>query len=294
MIGHRNHYKIYYASITENDNEMIRNNYEKRVKESRVSLPTLVYAGKEAGQAAIVDEIKGFNVLKLSAAIGYMNLLINNRCALVLIDARLPHWRNFVTAPKTSAATRRIPVFVLSDDEGIRAEATLAGADLALSWPEMNRDGLRLIADIARIPDVDTLRRLACQCAEELPDLALAGLGEFNSKNYYKQHDLFEALWVETDGPVRDLYRAILQVGVAYYHIENGNARGALKMLQRSVQWLYILPDVCQGIDVAQLRRDSYAVRADLERRGQGGLDEFDMSSLKPLRLLAPDQPEST
>ena len=99
---------------------------------------------------------------------------------------------------------------------------------------------------------------------------------------------------MKTDGPVRDLYRAILQVGVAYYQIENGNARGALKMLQRSVQWLYILPEVCQGIDVAQLRRDSYAVRAELERLGPGRLNEFDMSALKPLRRLKPDQPETT
>jgi len=53
-----------------------------------------------------------------------------------------------------------------------------------------------------------------------------------------------------TSGPVRELYRAILQVGIAYYQIERGNHRGALKMLLRSVQWLAMLPDRCQGIDV--------------------------------------------
>ncbi len=38
-------------------------------------------------------------------------------------------------------------------------------------------------------------------------------------------------------GPVRDLYRAILQVGVAYYHITRGNHAGGLRMLRRCVQW---------------------------------------------------------
>ena len=72
-----------------------------------------------------------------------------------------------------------------------------------------------------------------------------------------------------------------------YYQLERGNFRGALKMLQRSVQWLHPLPDACQGIDVAALRRDSYAVRAELQRLGPQRLDEFDRSLLKPLQLTS-------
>lgn len=254
-----------------------------------MTLSTLVFVSHDAARAAIFGAIQGLEVRQVSVSRGYMNTLINSRCALVVIDIRQPNWREFVTAPKSSAATRRIPIFAVSDDEGARAAATLAGADIALSWSELKSDGSRLVADFARIPSEESLRWLACQCADELPELALAGLNEFNSGNYYEQHDLFEALWVKTEGPVRDLYRAILQVGVAYYHIKKGNARGALKMLQRSVQWLHILPDICQGIDVAQLRRDSYAVRAELEHLGSAGLDQFELSTLKPLRRVPPD-----
>jgi predicted metal-dependent hydrolase len=114
------------------------------------------------------------------------------------------------------------------------------------------------VADYARVPDPALLDELDCQCDEPLPPRGVEGVAKFNAGEYYRQHDLFEAQWVETQGPVRDLYRAILQVGVAYYQIERGNYRGALKMLLRSVQWLAILPDVCQGVDVQQLRADSY------------------------------------
>ena len=257
-----------------------------------MNLATLVFVTQDAEQAAIFNDIQGIQIRRVCASEGYMNTLINSRCALVVVDTRLPRWRNFVTTPKSSAATRRIPVFAVSDDEGARAEATLAGADIALSWSELKKDGSSLIADFARIPSEESLQWLACQCEEELPALALEGLNEFNRGNYYEQHDLFEALWAQTEGPVRDLYRAILQVGVAYYHITRGNARGALKMLQRSVQWLHILPDVCQGIDVAQLRRDSYAARAELERLGSASLDQFDLSVLKPLRRAPPESAE--
>ena len=137
---------------------------------------------------------------------------------------------------------------------------------------------------MSRIPDPATLKQLACECGQPLPALATEGARAFNRGEFYRQHDLFEAQWVETGGPVRDLYRAILQVGVAYYQIERGNYRGALKMLQRSVQWLHPLPDSCQGIDVGQLRRDSYAVRAELQRVGPERLSEFDRGLLKKLR----------
>jgi hypothetical protein len=252
-------------------------------------LATLVFVTQDSQKTATFGALPGFQLREVAATAGYMNTLIDHRCGMIVVDTLHPLWRNFVTAPKSSAATRRIPIVAASDDDGLRAAATMAGADFALSWSELKKDGPGLFADFARIPSAEMLQKLDCQCEEELPALALAGLNEFNRGNYYEQHDLFEALWVETDGPVRDLYRAILQVGVAYYHIKRGNARGALKMLQRSVQWLHILPDVCQGIYVAQLRRDSYAVRAQLEGLGSAGLDDFDLSALKPVCLAPRD-----
>ena len=89
-----------------------------------------------------------------------------------------------------------------------------------------------------------------------------------------------------TEGPVRNLYQAILQVGIAYFQITRGNHRGALKMLLRSVQWLSMLPDVCQGVDVKQLRQDSYRVRSELERMQPADIDKFDRALLKPVQTL--------
>ena len=80
----------------------------------------------------------------------------------------------------------------------------------------------------------------------------------------------------------------MLQVGIAYFQIERGNYRGAIKMLQRSVQWLLILPDTCQGVDVKQLREDSFKVRAELERLGEDRLDELDRSLLKKVIYHSP------
>ena len=249
-----------------------------------MSRAALIFVTDRDAFAAIRAALGAYRVIQVSAGEGYMNRLIETRAAMILIDGEHPDWRAFATAPKVSSATRRIPVLLVSDEGEQRAQAARLGADLTLGWSNLGRDIGRLVADFGRIPDPQMLERLDCECGQALPRLAVEGVETFNAGAYYRQHDLFEEQWMLTEGPVRDLYRAILQVGVAYFQIERGNYRGALKMLQRSVQWLSILPAVCQGIDVARLRQDSYAVRAELERLGAERLHEFDADLLKPLR----------
>jgi hypothetical protein len=48
-----------------------------------------------------------------------------------------------------------------------------------------------------------------------------------------------------------EVYRAVLQVAVAYFQIERGNYNGAAKMFLRLRQWIDPLPDYCRGIDIA-------------------------------------------
>lgn len=248
-----------------------------------MSLITIVVTGKPTLAETLRSALDSAYTVKHYAerAPGYVARLTDDHAALIIVDGDDPDWRFWTTTPKTSPATRRIPILLISDDQTVRAGAAVAGADITLTSAELTP---KIVKDYARIPDPEMLKELDCGCAEPLPPLAQQGFEKFNAGEYYPQHDLFEEQWVKTDAPVRDLYRAILQVGVAYYQIERGNHRGALKMLLRSVQWLSILPDVCQGIDIKQLREDSYRVRAELERINPADIAHFDRTLLKPLR----------
>ncbi len=258
-----------------------------------MSPPKIIYVSRRQVFAEAIQGLPQFAPILMSSAGQYMDTLINQRAAFVILDAEHPDWRALTLRGKNDAATRRVPVCLISDEAALRADAVLCGADLALSWDEFPAQLAALIAELARIPDPEVMERLECECGQALPATAVEGLAQFNRGEFYRQHDLFEALWAQTEGPVRDLYRAILQVGVAYYQIERGNFAGALKMLQRSVQWLYLLPDTCQGIDVARLRRDSYAVRAALQRLGPDHLRELDRSLLTKLQWRPPQSPST-
>ncbi len=120
-------------------------------------------------------------------------------------------------------------------------------------------------------------------CHGSLHPMAVKGLELFNARQYWKAHEALEEAWRAETGQIRHLYRAILQVGVAYYHAQNGNYTGVMKLYRRSQRWLNPFPGKCRGIHVRQLRLDFEAFMAEVRRLGPGRLSELDPSLLKPV-----------
>lgn len=246
-------------------------------------MPVIALAGAWAEPVSDRLRAHGFEPLICDDPAEYIEQLADQYAALVLVDNSDPNWRFWVTAAKRQSATRRIPVIVIVQHESDEPAAQLAGADAVLLAHDLDRHLIPLVHELARMPDLAVAQRLEDQCQDELPPRARLGIEKFNAGEYYQQHDLFEALWMEESGPVRDLYRAILQVGVAYYHMTRGNRRGAQRMLLRAVQWLAVLPDICQGVDVRQLREDVARVRTALQAED---MTAFDRSLLRPVKLV--------
>ncbi len=252
-----------------------------------VGKPVIVITGAPAWANNVRQALgEALSVVEYAERTGYVSWLVDERAAMILVNGERDDWKFWTATPKSSPATRRIPIALLSEDRVTRVEALIAGADLAYTPEAFLEEAKQIVGDNARVLSPEVIEKLDCECQEALPEMGRQGVEKFNAGEFYKQHDLFEALWVKTEGPVRDLYRAILQVGVAYYQITRGNYRGALKMLLRSVQWIAILPDMCQGVDVKRLREDSYRVRAALEGMDPDDIAAFDRSLLKPVQLI--------
>jgi rubrerythrin len=120
-------------------------------------------------------------------------------------------------------------------------------------------------------------------CAAPLHPRAADGLRLFNAGEYFEAHEALEDAWNAEKGPVRDLYRGILQVAVVYLHITRRNYNGAVKVYGRSQKWLKDWPEVCRGIEVGKLRRDAKATIDEVIRLGIENIAEFDNSLLKPV-----------
>ncbi len=106
------------------------------------------------------------------------------------------------------------------------------------------------------------------RCQDAPPPLLLEGLRLFNQGQYYQCHELIEDAWVAEKAPVRVLYQGILQIGVACYHVQNKNWRGAIKVLERGVPKVGRFAPTCMGINITKLLQEAEAVRQELLRLG--------------------------
>lgn len=232
-----------------------------------VDEPVVVVTGAPAWCAEVAAAVGGLGarLVQLAERTGYVARLADEHAALVLVDGDAEGWQGWVTTPKASPATRRIPVVLVASSSEVRQAGEAAGADIALSPAALAVRLPQLVRESARGLSPETVQALEAACGGPLPPRAREAIKLFNAGAYYRQHDLFEELWMEETGPVRELYRAILQVGVAYYQVTRGNYRGAYKVILRSLQWLNELPPVCQGVDVARLRADALRLRDALD-----------------------------
>jgi predicted metal-dependent hydrolase len=121
---------------------------------------------------------------------------------------------------------------------------------------------------------------------ETLPQELRQGVEEFNGAYFFEAHETLEELWRGTSGPLRLFYQGLIQLAVALYHLSNGNRRGALNLLSKSLDKLLTFQPTCQNIDVAALCREA-EVWLERVRQSPDGDVLVDRAALPRIRWLA-------
>jgi predicted metal-dependent hydrolase len=194
-------------------------------------------------------------------------------------------WRNWIANLKSSPATRRIPILCFGshvDTESLK-DANRMGANTVVARSRFSKALPELIQSNARRSKHEDINDA---CDQPLAELAAQGIEMYNEGHYYQCHDYLEEAWMADETPGRNLYRGILQVGIAYYQIERGNYRGALKMLLRVKQWLAPLPSTCRQVNVSRLREDVDNVQQALQTLGPDAMDKFDRSLFRKIETF--------
>ena len=123
-------------------------------------------------------------------------------------------------------------------------------------------------------------------CEEPPPPALLEGIAQFNRGQFFEQHETLELLWRAEGRGVRLLYQGILQIGVAFYHLQRGNHHGTVYMLTRGSSYLRPFAPRCQRVDVAHLLNAAAAALREIERLGPDRLGDFDRRLVPTIRLL--------
>jgi predicted metal-dependent hydrolase len=119
-----------------------------------------------------------------------------------------------------------------------------------------------------------------------IPALVLRGIEEFNQGEFFECHEYLEEAWMQESRRVRFLYQGILQVGVGFYHLKNGNWRGAAGLLRNGTIRLKEFEPETLGVDVAKLVRESEQCLAELEELGRARVREFDTARIPKVEMV--------
>jgi len=203
---------------------------------------------------------------------------------LALVDLATPgDWAGAIQRVKLRPHTKQTPLYAFGshmDVETLKA-ARRAGADHAWARSRLMDELVALVARYLHPPV-----RYPLGWDDALPPAAQAGVLAFNHGEYFEQHEHFEHAWMAEARPIRELYQGILQVGVAFHQIQQGNWAGALKLFRRGLPRLRDLPPVCQGIAVGKFYAMAAAIHAEVTELGPARLAEFDQHRFPRLELV--------
>jgi uncharacterized protein len=92
----------------------------------------------------------------------------------------------------------------------------------------------------------------------------------FDQQRFFEAHEFFEFIWKSGDvEPAdRDFWKGTTQVAVGCCHVQRGNLRGALVLLDRAAGYLAPYPSPYHGIDTDALRSLALGVAARVRERG--------------------------
>lgn len=201
--------------------------------------------------------------------------------ALVVVDLAAD-WQESVRRAKSLPETKRIPIIAFGSPED--PDALRAAREIGCEYVRLRAHFIDELPDLIQLVLHPPTRWIEGWDAAP-PPLLCRGVEQFNCREYWECHETLEMLWRAEPRPVRDLYQGVLQVGVAFHHLVNRNYAGTLKMLRRGLPRLRDLPEVCQGLRVAELHRDARAIHDRIVALGPDRVAELDADTLPHIIL---------
>ncbi len=89
----------------------------------------------------------------------------------------------------------------------------------------------------------------------ELTEEYLRGIRLFNEEKFFECHEVWETIWLKSDGAEHEFLHAMIQVAAALHHAQRGNWKGATSVGRRAIGRLATMPNVVMQLDTIQFRQ---------------------------------------
>lgn len=107
----------------------------------------------------------------------------------------------------------------------------------------------------------------------------------FNHHLFFEVHEVLEAQWREERDPARLFLQGLIQVAVAFHHLERRNFRGAVALLHDGLEKLMPQRPAFLGVELHEFVAQLIACHQELHRLGPDGCDRFERTRIPRLRV---------
>lgn len=109
----------------------------------------------------------------------------------------------------------------------------------------------------------------------------------FNHHLFFEVHEILEAQWRTEGGDSRLFLQGLIQVAVAFYHLERRNYRGALSLLHDGLEKIAPHRPAFLGVELQEFVARLTTCYDELRRLGAEHIDEFPHARIPQLRVTA-------
>lgn len=104
------------------------------------------------------------------------------------------------------------------------------------------------------------------------------GIDLFNRGYFFEAHDVWEEIWQEERGPMRNFFKGLIHLAGGFHHYQNGNHRGSAALLSSGVGYLKPFLPGQMGVDLAAILPHVEAALAKVERLRDGSSRSEDVA----------------
>lgn len=107
----------------------------------------------------------------------------------------------------------------------------------------------------------------------------------WEARLFFEFHEILEDVWMKWRGPERRFLQGLIQLGVAFYHIQRNNYRGAMSMFRNGfAKVMPHSPRYC-GVELKKFLKRIEKCRSLVEGLGPGYTHRFDWSLVPALEV---------
>lgn len=114
--------------------------------------------------------------------------------------------------------------------------------------------------------------------------LFISGVNSFNKKRFHEAHEFWEDLWTEYRLDDDKFVQGLIQYSVGCFHITNINKRGAINLLNKSLEKFKLFKGVQRRIDVLSIVANVNEVLSHLNKIDK--IEDFNWKIVKEIRCI--------